>query len=212
MSFLLAVAVYTLFYSEAKAHFDCSKFLATPLFPATFSQTPTADFKLRDRLPQTSIPREKWDDCCGRFGPFALRYPQVIYPPGVPNLVWDRQRVIAAAKKWLGLPYAHYHFPNMGGLDCSNFTAFVYNYALGVGFTSNILAQSEEVGRRLHPSEPLAPGDLLFLYSVKKARIYHVVIYLRKGLVIDASRSGVKIREFKGKYAQRFAWARRIIE
>jgi hypothetical protein len=177
-----------------------------------YTASVTADFASRDQLSQYTNPRFK-----DSWGPKARVYPPVIIPPGCDKIRWQQARIVAVAKKYLGLPYRHHHTPGYDdgtgtGLDCSNFTSWVYNYGLGIKFTSNVKQQSLEAGRKLAPTEPLAPGDLLFIRTLDDSRISHVVIYLDPNHIIDDHASGVKIREFKGWYKNHFAYARRIIE
>ena len=100
----------------------------------------------------------------------------------------------------------------MGGLDCSNFTSWVYNYGFGIRFSSNINRQALEAGRRLVGSEALAPGDMIFLYDSGHKEIVHVAIYIDDQTVIDSTETSVQIRSFSGRYTSDYAWARRIIE
>lgn len=173
----------------------------------------TADFSMRDRLPETAHPRERSP---GKFdwGPKPLTYPPVEIPKGVNPIQWERDRVIAIAKKYIGLPYMHRHIPMQGGLDCSNFTSWVYNYGFGIRFSSNTQKQAQEAGRRLAPNEELEPGDLLFIWNKQKNKISHVVLYVDPNTIIDSTitkkQNGVALRPFKGWYKERFAWARRI--
>lgn len=136
----------------------------------------------------------------------------VVFPENVDHVTWSRIRIIEAAKKWIGLPYGHHHFPAMGGLDCSNFTAFVYNYALGIRFTSRVERQANEAGRKLSRLEPLEPGDLIFLYSADLSRISHALLYVSPTEIIDATGPGIQIRTFEKWYKTNYAWARRLIE
>lgn len=192
---------------------ECYELLLQPVMEQTFAMTPTGDFEIRDSLPQTDVPPELWQDArFGEFGPCSLPYPEVVFPSGVDRVAWSRERVIAAAKKWIGVSYKHYHFPNMGGMDCSNFTAFVYNYAFGMRFTSNVDKQAVTVGRRLKSDEKLQPGDLLFRYSEDGTRVSHVEIFIDEDTLIDSTGPGVAIRPFAGIYKTRFAWATRILE
>ncbi len=174
--------------------------------------TPTGDFSFRDSLAQTEKPTSEWGSCCGSYGPCALPYPAVVFPNGIDRIAWSRARIVAAAKKYIGLPYRHHHIPAMGGFDCSNFTAFVYNYAFGTRFTSRVERQAEEAGRKLAKSETLEAGDLMFLWSADRSRISHAAIYIDSKTVIDSTGPGVQIRPFEGWYRDRFAWARRVIE
>lgn len=133
---------------------------------------------------------------------------------------WKRQRVLTAAEHYAGLPYRHHHVPGWNGgdgrgLDCSNFTAWVYNFALGVRFTSNVRRQADGLqapGRRLAPQEPLAPGDLLFILRRDRSEVSHVVIRVDEATVIDSHGRGVARRPFAGWYRTHFSHARRIVE
>ena len=168
------------------------------------------DFEHRDSLPQTDTPKSQWDT---EWGPAAKTYPELKMPDGVKDPVaFQRQRIVAAAKKYIDLPYMHKHIPAAGGLDCSNFTAWVYNYSLGIRFPSGIANQGEEAGRRLAPDEKLQPGDLLFQTSVEGDRIAHSVIYMGDDKIIDACNGKVDVRNFANWYKDRFSHARRIIE
>lgn len=125
--------------------------------------------------------------------------------------------MLAVAKKYIGLGYRHHHVPGYDGgdgkgLDCSNFTAWVYNYGLGVSMNSAIGTQAETAGRRLSGDEHLRAGDLLFIKSADGTAIAHVVIYIDQLNIIDSTGPGVQIRPFKGWYATRFSHARRVIE
>lgn len=194
------------------AKFDCTSLLFKPISEQTYLTSPTSDFTERDSLPQTEKPVNEWLTCCGSYGPCALPYPKVVFPISVDRVEWSRTRVVATAKKWIDLPYRHHHIPAMGGLDCSNLTAFVYNFAFGIRFTSWVERQADEVGRKLKRSEPLAPGDLIFLYSADFTRISHALIYISPTEIIDSTGPGVQIRPFAGWYKKNYAWARRVIE
>lgn len=185
----------------------------TDLKKLSYEESLTADFAYRDSLPQTLFPKPlnqgKW-----RWGPKARVYPPVSVPKGVDAIKWKRDRVIAVAKKYQGLPYMHRHIPSQGGLDCSNFTSWVYNYGFGIKFSSNVQKQAEVAGRKLHPQEKLEKGDLLFIWDPSKKKIKHVVIYIDPKTIIDSTitkkANGVAIRHFSGWYKERFAFARRI--
>ena len=176
----------------------------------------TADFADRDALPQTNVLESDWF-ATSAWGPPAATYPPIAAPAEVSDaLQWKRDRVIEVAKHFLGLPYAHFHIPAAGGLDCSNFTAWVYNYGFGIRFTSNVVPQALEAGRLLLPGEPLQKGDLLYIQDASFTGIVHVVIYVDETHIIDdtssATPDGVAVREFTGWYKSRFSHARRILE
>lgn len=177
------------------------------------------DFIYRDTLPQSdsSLPPEEWDK--EGWGPGANTFPELNVPECVKNPTeWKRQRVIAVAKKYIGLPYMHKHVPAAGGLDCSNFTDWVYNYAFGVRFSSGVGTQAESAGRQLDPDEKLFPGDLMFQTSVDGKSIAHSVIYIGEipgedgEYLIDSTKGSVEIRPIKYWYVDRHSHSRRIIE
>ncbi|MBF0117309.1 MAG: C40 family peptidase [Desulfobacterales bacterium] len=196
------------------------------------SSTLIADFEARDALPESDIPQSDWytKNWNNGWGPKAATYPTVQIPAGCDPVKWKRDRVIAVARKYLGLRYQHHHIPGWNppvkltrqanesrGLDCSNFTAWVYNFSLGIRFTSDVQDQGDGAkapGRRLAPNEPFAPGDLLFILKQDRSEVSHVVIYINKRKIIDSHRAsnGVTEHEPKGWYKTHFAYARRIIE
>ena len=146
---------------------------------------------------------------------------------------WSRERVIATGLRYAGYSYQHHHVPDWEppsdwprdpeqktpvgkGLDCSNFTAFVYNLALGIKPTGAIKAQSEMTeaegpgaGRSVPVkrielpesyedySRELLSGDLLFVKSTKGS-VSHVVLWVGKigdssdgmPLILDSTGSG----------------------
>lgn len=207
--FLLAFSL------NAFAEFDCVDLLnVLPQKPQgeTFAFTPVSDFALRDLLPRSDLPRDQWSDFKFPWGPCPATYPRVVFPDESLRVSWSRRRVIAAAKKFVGTPYQHFHIPEMGGLDCSNFAALVYNYAFGIRFSSKIDRQAREAGRQLSAGEALLPGDLLYTWSEDRNFISHVMIFVEDGYLIDSTGPGVRVRQFAGWYKDRFAWARRVIE
>jgi cell wall-associated NlpC family hydrolase len=162
----------------------------------------------------------------GGFGPAAAAFPAVATPAGCDRVTFARERLLAAAKHYIGLPYQHHHVPGWNpssawsgaegpGLDCSNFTSWVYNFGLGIKFTSNVVDQgdgSSAPGRVLSSSEPLQLGDLLYITSADGSVIAHVVMFIDEGHIIDDTGPGVAVRAFTGWYKTRYSHARRIIE
>lgn len=194
-------------------------FLLLPLLlfqsPATsagdsYRDSLVADFPTRDAFPETSVPSAEWATCCGTWGPRPAVYPPATVPGDVDEARWRHDRVIEVAKHYLGLPYAHRHIPAMGGLDCSNFTSWVYNFGFGVQIISNVHEQAETAGRKLDSQEPFIEGDLLYIWSSDRTKISHVALYIDLGHIIDSTEGGVEIRPFTGWYKARFAWARRV--
>jgi hypothetical protein len=180
----------------------------------------TYDLGERDRFPEFQESLSSRSP--GTWGPHAFQYPPVIVPVGCDPVKWKRLRVLAVAKRYVGLPYEHHHVPSWQptqgkepGLDCSNFTAWVYNYGLGVKFTSDIQKQSDGTkapGRLLNGTESFEPGDLLFILKKDRSKVSHVVIYVDANHIVDSHGPGVRIRPFEGWYKSHFSHARRIIE
>ena len=191
-----------------------------------------ADWDERDRLPQSETPASRWYERSwnGGWGPLAATYPAVAPPDGCDPVQWQRARVVAVARRYLGLSYRHHHIPawdpppvltglaNAGpGLDCSNLSAWVYNYGLGVRFTSNVRYQSDgplAPGRVLAPDEPFAAGDLLFILREDRAEVSHVVVYVDEHTVLDSHGDfgGVTEHPRSGWYVTHYSHARRIID
>jgi hypothetical protein len=183
-------------------------------------------------LPQTTVPTTDWyaRNWNGGWGPRAATYPTVEPPPGCDPLEWRRARVVAVARRYLGLPYRHHHVPDWDpsaalagpdragkGLDCSNFTAWIYNYGLGIRFTSDVRAQADgprAPGRRLAADEPLAPGDLLFILREDRAHVSHVVLYVGDDIVIGSGGGFGGVAEYRlfGWHLSHYSHARRILE
>jgi cell wall-associated NlpC family hydrolase len=190
----------------------------------------TADFAFRDSLPESEVPFSEWymQRYATNWGPAATTYPEVSVPAGCASDIWMRARVVQTALKYIGLPYRHHHIPawdppaslreNEGpgpGLDCSNFTSWVYNYGLGMRFVSDVDDQAagpSAPGRILESGEQLEPGDILFIWDSPRTRVSHAVIYLDPEHIIDSVGAGVAIRSFSSWYRSRFSHARRVIE
>jgi len=183
------------------------------------------DFAERDLLPQTDTPVSEWptgDTSATRmiWGPKARPMPSVDVPVGCPPSSWRRARILSVARHYLGLPHRNHHIPAWKpvegpGLDCSNYTAWVYNYGLGMKFTGNVSEQADITnapGRRLLPGEGLLPGDLLYLTRADGSEIVHVSIYVDATHVIDSTGPGVRIRDAAGWYVKRFSHTRRVLE
>jgi len=150
-------------------------------------------------------------------GPWGPR-PRAFQPPQMAQGKsddWKRARVIATALRFLGYHYRHHYIPDWDpppgwytpkpggtrhdgkGVDCSNFTSFVYNQALGIGFSSDIHKQAAIDTVTMHGSDQslpvkliplqdspeawakvLKPGDLLFIRPRSSETISHVVLWI----------------------------------
>lgn len=166
---------------------------------------------------QSDVAFDNWygADVRTKFGAWGPRPRAYAAPASIAarDVTWRRERVIAAAEKFVGYAYQHHHVPdwnppadwpwkptcaarNGPGLDCSNLTAFVYDYALGIRFTSDVEDQAQlarvtsfggegeiEVQRIERGGsyrafvDRLAPADLVFVKN-KDEKVSHVVIWL----------------------------------
>ena len=93
-----------------------------------------------------------------------------------------REAVINTAMDLRGVPYV-YGGTTPSGFDCSGFTGWVYEQALGIELPRTAAEQSA-VGEGVSMDE-LMPGDLLFWGS--GSGVYHVAIYAGDGEYIHAS-------------------------
>lgn len=186
-----------------------------------------------------TVPHSQWQDPANqrRWGYWGPAMKHFSAPVGLAkkSAQWSRERVIATGMRYIGYSYQHHHVPDWEppadwprdpdqktpvgkGLDCSNFTAFVYNLALGIKPTGAIGAQAEMTeaegpgaGRRVpvkrielpksyedFPKE-LQTGDLLFVKSTK-GNVSHVVLWVGKigdapegmPLILDSTGTGAK--------------------
>jgi hypothetical protein len=164
---------------------------------------------------QSRLPLREWDSQetrrrYGAWGPPVNRYPEPELARDKPAR-WLRERVLATALRLEGYAYQHHHIPDFDppphwpwlpvprghdgkGVDCSDFTTFVYGQALGWHFSSDVGEQSrtgtaETAGGRRIPvlrierpeswedfARVLAPGDLLFIRN-EGGRVSHVVLW-----------------------------------
>ena len=169
-----------------------------------------------DRRMEASISHEHWytrqtEARFGAWGPEPRHYP---LPEGITR--WSaerkRERVVATAMRFLGYGYQHHHIPdwdpprewpwkttcvghNGKGVDCSNFTGFVYNQGFGAKLNTDVAKQAEErfaegfdrtripVKRIELPSDfaarikALRTGDLIFVKN-KSGHISHVILWV----------------------------------
>jgi cell wall-associated NlpC family hydrolase len=192
-----------------------------------------------DPRSESEVPFHEWYSHAvrhrfGGWGPKPRTYPPL---PGHEQrpIEWKRQRVIALAARYLGYGYQHHHIPdwsppadwhwketcvghNGKGVDCSNFTSFVYNQGFGIRMTSAVARQAElheaqeENGFRVslrrvelprqyeRRQEVLRTGDLIYIRGREDGPITHVVIWTGSvgrapsgvPIVLDSHGSGVK--------------------
>lgn len=93
-----------------------------------------------------------------------------------------RQAVVDVAMDLRGVPYV-YGGTTPSGFDCSGFTRWVFDHALGINLPRTAAEQSA-LGESV-PMDALVPGDLLFFGS--GSGVYHVAIYAGDGEYLHAS-------------------------
>ncbi len=174
----------------------------------------------------------------GAWGPPSHHFhaaPEAVSHP----IDWQRERVIAVALRFQGYDYQHHHIPdwapppdwpwketkaghNGKGIDCSNFTSFVYNLGFGFKLSGAVKKQAEELkvsgpgaGRVTRVKrielpktyaervQTLQTGDLLFIRNVH-GEISHVVLWVGSigqapdsaPLILDSH--GANVRDSQG--------------
>ena len=100
--------------------------------------------------------------------------------------------VVAAAQKYLGVPYLWGGTDPATGLDCSGFTQRVFG-DLGIELP-RVSSQQATAGQPVASLTQARPGDLVFFdYSKDRPGIDHVGIYLGDGKMIDSPKPGDKV-------------------
>lgn len=122
----------------------------------------------------------------------------------------DRKRVMTEVLNLIGTPYA---FGNSSeeGMDCSAFTAYIYQNAIGRQLPRSTTDQYQ-IGRTVG-SGRLRFGDLLFFNTTGETPS-HVGIFIGDDLFAHASVSwGVTISSLQSSYyKKRYIGARRVVE
>ncbi len=127
--------------------------------PAYFNNPPQDWFDLaiyRDNADNSAVGSPSW-------GPA----PQLYLPPVIPadagnNIAaWQTQRLLAVAASMIGYNYCHHHIPDWNpgqdwytainipptpqligqGVDCSDYTSWLYNYGLGIYLNTDVVYQ-----------------------------------------------------------------------
>ncbi len=141
----------------------------------------------------------------GAWGPEPRHYPPIEHlQDRSPS--WQRQRVLAVAVSFIGLPYQHHHIPdwnpgpdwpwkpvaygrNSKGVDCSDFSSWCYNYGLGIKLNTSVVKQA------LHDDVRGAGGDgMIQLRVIQNDNGYDTLIkQLKTGDLLYIRNNGGKL-------------------
>lgn len=241
--FMLLLAIATVIPCDQASAFDGDSYQSP--YQMVFSY-PIEELLAPDQYPprnnrhlESNTPHDEWYSPrirkkYGAWGPEPRHYPALGNYKQIPA-DWKRQRVLAVGSRLIGLPYQHHHIPdwdpppswpwkhvaygrNSKGIDCSDFTSWVYNYGLGIKFSSAIRKQAETTQIRgpggqgqidvrvIHDNgnydelvRKLKAGDLLYIRN-NKGILAHVIMWVGEygrspdgaPLVIDSTGSGHK--------------------
>ncbi|MFY7857621.1 MAG: C40 family peptidase [Rubrivivax sp.] len=119
--------------------------------------------------------------------------------------------LVLSAMNYLGVPYRRGGSVAEEGFDCSGFTRHVFETSLGIVLPRRAAEQARKPGLQSVPKDQLAPGDLVFFNTMRRA-FSHVGIYIGEGRFIHAPRAGgeVRIERIDARYwTTRFNGARR---
>jgi cell wall-associated NlpC family hydrolase len=156
-------------------------------------------------LPVVAVHRHRVDVAVPGGVGWLSRSEVRVHVPGKAALRPSPHRVLAQAKRFLGLPYLWAGMTSWG-FDCSGLTATVYSM-LGITLPRDAADQSlagHAVSRR-----HLRLGDLVFFsHTRKRGDIHHVAIYAGKGRVLQSPYTGahVEVVKLRHSYLNREYW------
>ena len=105
----------------------------------------------------------------------------------------DGAKVVAEAKKYLGLPYVWGGTDPQRGFDCSGLVQHVYK-TLGYDLP-RVSYQQAAAGRPVASLAEARPGDLVaWDNSSRNNGVDHIAIYAGNGMIVEAPRTGLDIR------------------
>ncbi len=120
------------------------------------------------------------------------------------------QSMVNFAMQYVGYPYA-YAGEGPYAFDCSGFTKFVAQNALGVDITHDMFTQIG-AGQSVGMNE-LQPGDLVFFSNTFRPGLSHVGIYIGDGQFVHAENesTGVRVSDLNSDYyASRWSGGTRL--
>ena len=170
---------------------------------------------------ESNVPEKEWysEETRKKYGAWGVTVRQFDCPPEVREKPadWKRERLIAAASRFIGYEYQHHHVPDWNppqgwpwnkccagkqgkGVDCSNFSGWNYNWALGIHLNTDIHRQGAETAAKSAHGEAraqvikrpegdadqwydelcrtLKPGDLLYIGDKSRDKVVHVIMWM----------------------------------
>ncbi len=124
-----------------------------------------------------------------------------------PLLNTDQDNIInlllyKAIDDWMGVPYK-YGGISKKGVDCSGFTAAVYNATYQIPLARRAADMYAMVNEKVQKSD-LKEGDLVF-FDIGRRELSHVGVYLTNGRFVHASTSrGVVISDLEMDYYKKY--------
>jgi len=115
------------------------------------------------------------------------------------------QAALDWARQHIGLPYL-WGGTGPGGFDCSGLVQQAYRN--GAGKSIPRVAQDQYDAAIKVPYGQMRPGDLIFW--VDHTGVHHVALNAGHGLMVEAPRTGLLIREVPIRWAATTAWAGRF--
>ena len=119
---------------------------------------------------------------------------------------------VLAAVGFLGVNYRYGGVNYRDGFDCSGFTKYIFDIALGIKLPHNAQEQANLNALQVVDRSNLQPGDLVFFNTMRHA-FSHVGIYIGGNKFIHAPRRGARVRiddMSQAYWLSRFNGARRI--
>ncbi len=119
---------------------------------------------------------------------------------------------VLAALNFLDVNYTWGGKNHNNGFDCSGFTRYIFNLALGVKLPHSAREQAQYNELQVVERDNLQPGDLVFFNTMQRA-FSHVGIYAGDNRFIHAPRRGFRVRledMSQAYWASRFNGARRV--
>ena len=113
----------------------------------------------------------------------------------------DNIKLYSFVDEWYGVPYK-YGGKNKSGIDCSNFTASLFNSVYSkpiTGSSSSIYQQCKIISK-----SNLEEGDLVF-FKIDGDKISHVGVYLQNNKFVHATtKKGVMIDDLDEAYYKKY--------